>query len=262
MSRVIKSSTFLEDQPRLLELVDFGVSQDLTDVSETDTQDVSSVESAEVQAERILEETRLAVLDLLAKAREQANLIVSQAKAEAEMIVSTAHTEAENLRKLEAERGYKEGYEQALVDARSQGEAIIAEAYHEVEAARQAKLAYINNQEKEIVELAVLIAEKILQYEVGNKPDVVVKIAVNALNKVRDMSQVVLKVHPQDFGLIQAIKPELMGMVKGLRALAVEKDQAVDPGGCIIDTGNGYVDARIDAQLAEMRRVLRDLMDR
>ncbi|MDD2422186.1 MAG: FliH/SctL family protein [Heliobacteriaceae bacterium] len=223
---------------------------------------LTDVESAQAQADRILEETRVAVCDLLEKAREQAALIAATAREEAAGIREKAEAMAAELKHQQADCGYQAGYEQGIADAQTQGEAIIAAARQEAEAARQAKLAYINGQEKELVELAVLIAEKILQFEIANKPDVVVKIALNALNKVRNMGEVVIKVNSQDFGLVQAVKPELMSMIKGLHTLAIEKDDSISPGGCIVDTGHGYVDARIDAQLVEVRRVIAEVMNR
>ncbi|MTV47795.1 hypothetical protein GJ688_02200 [Heliobacillus mobilis] len=260
MSKVIKSSILRTNSPKVLDIlpVSFLPQQILPEIEPEKT--VDPVQLAEAEAERIMEETRLAVQDLLNMAKEQANSILAEAHRQAEEITFLAGQEAETLRRSKSEQGYQEGYRKAIEQAQSQAEAIINDAHHEVETARQAKLTYINSKEPEIVELSIQIAEKILQYEIANKPDVVLNIAMNAINKVRDMSAVVLKVHPQDYPLVQTAKPELMRLIKGLRTLTVEMDETVDRGGCIIDTSHGYVDARIEAQLEEVSRVIREVM--
>ncbi|MBC9783414.1 hypothetical protein H1S01_02665 [Heliobacterium chlorum] len=260
MSKVIKSSILRTNSPKYLEVlpVTFQPQEILPEVEPEKT--IDPVQLAEEQAERIMEETRLAVQDLLNKAKEQANAILAEANRQAEEITRLAGHEVDTLRRSQAELGYQEGYKRAVEQAQSQAEAIIDEAHQEAEAARQAKLTYINSKEPEIVELSIQIAEKILQYEIANKPDVVLNIAMNAINKVRDMSAVVLKIHPQDYPLVQSAKPELMRLIKGLRSLTVEMDETVDRGGCIIDTSHGYVDARIEAQLEEVSRVIREVM--
>ncbi|MBM7867107.1 hypothetical protein GTO89_10550 [Heliobacterium gestii] len=260
MSRVIKSTAFRAESPKVL-----GVFQPLVTVEALLTEDApsplpESEETVEEQAERVLEETRRAVQELMIQAREQANAIIAEATERAAMVVAEAEQEGQTIRQSHAEEGYQLGLAQGLEAARQEGETIIANAWREAEAARQAKAAYIDKAEPEMVELAITIAEKILAYEIANRRDVVVHIAANALNKVRDMSAVILKVNPQDYPLIQSIKPELTAMVKGLRTLTLEQDETVSVGGCILETNHGYVDARIDAQLDEVRRVLREVM--
>ncbi|WP_041313712.1 FliH/SctL family protein [Heliomicrobium modesticaldum] len=259
MSRVIKSAAFRAESPKVLEVfLPISPAGPLTE--EPPTPPLEPEETVEAQAERVLEETRQAVQELMIQAREQANAIIAEARQSAAAVVAAAEQEGEAIRRRHAEEGYQFGVAQGLEAARQEAEAIVAEAWREAEAARQAKAAYIDNTESEMVELAITIAEKILAHEIANRQDVVVHIAANALKKVRDMSAVILKVNPQDYPLIQSIKPELMAMVRGLRTLAVEQDETVSPGGCVIETNHGYVDARIDAQLEEVRRVIREVM--
>ncbi|HOP79879.1 MAG TPA: FliH/SctL family protein, partial [Armatimonadota bacterium] len=42
----------------------------------------------------------------------------------------------------------------------------------------------------------------------------------------------------------------------GIRAVEVIEDRRVDKGGCLIESGNGYLDARIDTQRKEVERAL------
>jgi flagellar assembly protein FliH len=41
-------------------------------------------------------------------------------------------------------------------------------------------------------------------------------------------------------------------MMEGVKAIQVVEDSSVDPGGCIIETDFGEIDARIASQLAEL----------
>lgn len=222
---------------------------------------VDPVADAIAQAQEIINETEEKVKELLELARQQSAAILEEAREQAKSIISDAQQEAVSLKNQQSQLGYQQGYQKAIADAQKEANGIIEEAAIEAEAARQAKKAYIDTKEKEMIELALVIAERILQYEINGRSDAVLKIAVNALSKVRDASQVILKVNPRDFVFLQSIRSELMGMVRGLRTLSIEEDEAVSPGGCVVDTGQGYIDARIDSQMEEVRRVIRQVMN-
>ncbi|WP_170270076.1 FliH/SctL family protein [Heliorestis acidaminivorans] len=270
MSRVIKSSTLLANQPKLLKLSFIEMKpEELAPPSEEREEKVEEQETAilaQEEAEQILREAHQTVQELLQKAKEQTQIIMTQAKEEARGILQQAQNEAEGLKSLKAEEGYAEGYQdgyQAAIEAaRNESDAMIAEAQQEVEAARQARLIYMQDQEKDMVELAYGIAEKILQYEIERNDEVILRITEKALNKARDISQVIIKVNPEDYAVLQSYKSDLMSLIKGLRSINIEKDESISRGGSIIDTAYGYVDARIDAQLEELRRVLSEIMNR
>ncbi|QGG48169.1 FliH/SctL family protein [Heliorestis convoluta] len=289
MSKVIKSSTLLANKPKLLKLgfleenkeqsstfipvpTTEVTSKALGDVTSTQQEEKKSIDNqdmvilAQEQAEQILQETHEMVQELLQKAKDQAHKILIEAKKETEEVLSIAQKEAEELKRLRSEegyaKGYDEGYKGAIKKAKKEAEKIVVEAYNEAEAARQARLAYLKDQEKDLVDLAVMIAEKIIQYEIDRNDQVVFHITENALNKARDMSHVIIKVNPEDYPILQNYKSDLMSLIKGLRTLNIEKDETIGRGGCIIDTAYGYVDARIDAQLDELRRVISEVMNR
>ncbi|MCW2277943.1 FliH/SctL family protein [Heliophilum fasciatum] len=266
MSKVIKHSSLAINSPKVMTLFPrvplpetIPAQPSVTEITENDHKE--KTRHAEEEARRILEEARGHVQSLLETAREQTGVILREAREEAQSIINQAIAEGNTLKAKAVEQGYQEGYGQALQDVQGQAEQIMANAWQEAEVARQAKAAYLTNHEVEIVELALEIAAKILHREIESNSETVIAVTTAALSKVQDMSQVVVRVHPDDYPLIDRIKPELYSLIKGLRTMSIEKDDTIARGGCIVETGNGYVDARIDAQFEEVRRVICDIMN-
>lgn len=268
MSKVIKNAAFTIDRPKVMTLFprlsSLGTQEGRGPENLPEGQGASTESrlAVEAEAERILDEASQHVQSLLATARDQAAILIQSARQEAMAIRESAMAEGESLKTTETEKGYRHGYDQAIREATAHAEQIMATAWQEAEAARQAKAAYVQGNEQEIVDLAILIAEKIVHCEIDRDSDAVVAIVVAALAKVQDMTHVVVRVHSGDSTAIEAVKPQLYSMIKGLRTLGIEKDDSIARGGCIVETGNGFVDARIEAQMGEVLRVVRDVMDR
>jgi flagellar biosynthesis/type III secretory pathway protein FliH len=78
----------------------------------------------------------------------------------------------------------------------------------------------------------------------------------NALRRITDKEQVRIRVSVSDAEQVKSLREELIAMTDGLRQLEIIDDRRVGDGGCVIETGAGTIDAKIETQFAEVERAL------
>ncbi|MEK7375983.1 MAG: FliH/SctL family protein, partial [Candidatus Margulisiibacteriota bacterium] len=70
---------------------------------------------------------------------------------------------------------------------------------------------------------------------------------------------IIIKVNREDAEQLKQNKEKIAGLVDGVKNLSIIEDSQIEPGGCIIETNLGYVDARISTKLSlieqQMKRV-------
>jgi flagellar assembly protein FliH len=114
----------------------------------------------------------------------------------------------------------------------------------------------ISREEQEMLRLIIAIARKVVDVEVQLDPDVVLSVLKNSLNLLNDRRSIRIHVHPQDW---TAVKNSLAGLnlkVELPRDVEVVSSPSVSPGGCLVDSASGSIDADIDTQFDEIKRKL------
>jgi flagellar biosynthesis/type III secretory pathway protein FliH len=102
--------------------------------------------------------------------------------------------------------------------------------------------------ESEIVRLSLAIAKKIVGYETEHRT-VIQHVVEQAIGKVNDTRQLVIKINPKDLDTVQAIEQDLLPADDLGTVFRIEADEGIKRGGCIIETKLGDIDARIDKQI-------------
>jgi flagellar assembly protein FliH len=174
-------------------------------------------------------------------------------------VTNDAATAEERLVAIAAEaerRGFQDGLARGMAEARARAE----DALQAVAAAEQAvasvRDAYLAEAEGAAVELAFRIAEKVIGAAVASDPTVVLEVVSGALLRTTDRDHLVLEVNPRDFELVRDAASELAARLGGIRRMEVVSERRVEPGGCVVRTVEGEIDARISAQLERVRQIL------
>jgi flagellar assembly protein FliH len=81
-----------------------------------------------------------------------------------------------------------------------------------------------------------------------------------ALDKVKGETEITIKVNTRDLDLTTKHKKQFIAAVESLKQVKVEEDSRVAPGGCIIETSFGDIDARIAKQLDLIEERIRELI--
>lgn len=165
---------------------------------------------------------------------------------------------AERLRmRQQLDQSTEERFQAGLAQGRSEGSAEIKRAvelfqnYAQILQAEKRELA--TKAEQSALELAFLLAKKIISEELATRPEAVIDIAKRALQQVLDCDQIRLRVNSEDYEYLRTVQNELQAIVGTNATLEVKVDKSVERGGCMIETERGSLDARLSSQLETLR---------
>lgn len=176
-----------------------------------------------------------------------------------------AAQEADRIRITEAElqdrlvesygRGYEEGQQQAEKGLANAFKAL-RRAIDEVRALRE---EIFRQSEEDILKLAILVARKIIQQEIIADRRILARIVAAALENASERDEVVVRLNPEDYHLVNSHRQQYLQGVGDERNLNLKPDDTISLGGCVVDTLTGEIDARLESQLDEIhKRLLED----
>lgn len=180
---------------------------------------------------------------------EAADNIVAQAHLEADRIIKDARRRVAAFLETAYEEGFSLGQNQAVFEWKQTLE----------DAAAAAELAELQIEritpqlEQEVVQLACSIAEKIVRHEVTQVPDTILEVIHLALRQIKDRSRVIIRVNSRDLDRVRKARAEIASWSEGVKELEFVEEPRVDPGGAIIESTDGVLDARITSQLKEIQ---------
>jgi flagellar assembly protein FliH len=160
-------------------------------------------------------------------------------------------SEEENV--SDVKKAYQKGYASGLEAGTGQAKREMEEQWFGLSATLQG-LEKLRNQileqaEGDIIALAFHVARKIIRTEIDQNPEVVVEIVKEAIRKAVDREFLKISLNARDFETLNHRRPELLHGLDGVKKILFEVDESVQPGGCLIETRYGDVDARIDRQI-------------
>jgi flagellar assembly protein FliH len=149
-------------------------------------------------------------------------------------------------------KGYASGEQAGLEAGNKRADAMLrrlAETLTELDGLRSQMVAQT---ERQMVQIALAVARRILRREVSIDQDLVVALARVALDRLGDQVSATVRLNPDDYAGITARR----GAEWAGTRVSVVADPAVSRGGCRVESDLGFVDAGIDAQFDEMVHAL------
>ncbi|MDR2747201.1 MAG: flagellar assembly protein FliH [Treponema sp.] len=226
-----------------------------------------------VEREALISSARLEADRVLAEAREKAAAALELKILEGEDLKNAAAAEAERMnaeagekiRKLEEESrlglesekkealeaGRKAGEEEGYAQGKAEVERLVQRTQTVLERAQDKRGEILAETEQEIVDLVLLLTRKVVKAITESQRNVILQNVVQALRKVKARGNVIIRVNIADLKLTTEHIKDFIQMMEGTGIQVVE-DSTVGPGGCIIETDFGEIDARISSQLAEL----------
>ena len=116
--------------------------------------------------------------------------------------------------------------------------------------------------EKEVVELALAIAQKVICREIATDKETVLCVAKEALAKVDDPGKIKIKMSPSDLQFFSETRYQLSNLISDIDNVTFEAEEGIQSGGCVIETDLGEIDARIERQLQAVEESFRNAMER
>lgn len=174
-------------------------------------------------------------------ANQEAKGIVLEARQRAAEIVADAEAARDDVRAKARDEGLQEGKAQAT------------------ELLARAKLEHgqmLASSTREVLELALKVAEKILGADLERDPAVLAQMCASAVDTLRNAKALVIRVHPTTGAMIRDAESIFHGVLGKTVDITFRDDPEVELKGCIIQTGFGTIDAQLSTQIRMLKNVL------
>lgn len=166
-------------------------------------------------------------------------------------LVSRAHEEAKIIKEQAAHDGFQNGLTKA------DGEIThLQEAINSLMSVKEAAYEYYK---KDIIEVALMVAKKILSAQVRLEPELIVEIASNVIKEIsEEESKVTFIINPADeFVLSEAL--EKNSVFKSKRAtMLIQTSEEIERGSCKVITNSGQIDATFTSQLNIIKKAFEE----
>lgn len=219
-----------------------------------------ALEEAEEARKQMLKDAQEFAEEQVRNASEEAEGIIESSKAEAEEWWNQRRQQDQDLVDVIKAEAYQQGYEEGVTQAEQEMKLKVAAMMEEARAvlseAYKARDVIIQEAEPFLVELSCDIAEKIVDKQLTVEPQYAMDLIRKNLARKREQGLISLCVSPAQFAFINAAREELSLAVDSQAELQILPDSTVKDQGCVIRSSYGSIDARIDTQLAEIKKEL------
>ncbi|MBA3958311.1 MAG: HrpE/YscL family type III secretion apparatus protein [Parachlamydiaceae bacterium] len=164
--------------------------------------------------------TLQSALEVLEKAKQDAELYKKEVVAEIEVLKEQAQRE-----------GYEAGFTQWV--------AHVEKLEAEIGKVRQ-------DMEKMVLPVALKAAQKMVSKELELAPSTISNIVSANLKAVAQHKQVTIYVNKKDLEILEAQRTQLKQIFEQLEVLSIRERADIAPGGCVIETEGGIINAQIE----------------
>lgn len=159
------------------------------------------------------------------------------------------------------DKGYADGYEAGKKEGLTLYQDRCKELLTEMNAIGVEKQRVISLAKREILNLSTKIAETILKSELSFNQAVSLNIVSEALSKITDKDNIIIRVNHLDYEYISLNQAHLKELVPDIKHLQIIDDESVSQGGCIIETNLGYIDSTIETKIDSIKQALMAVLD-
>ncbi len=163
---------------------------------------------------------------------------------EASEILKRAQEDIERF-KQEAEEERRQLNEQAEREGFSEGLSKFNE--HIIYFEKQLRLLRMELQ-KQILPLALKAAKKIVGEQLHLHPETIVEIVIQTLAPVTQNHRFTIYVNKVDKEILEAHRQQIKNILEQVQVLTIHERNDIAPGGCIIETESGIINATIENQ--------------
>ena len=229
------------------------------------------LERAQAEAEQIVKDAEAVAFEEVKRKNNQAQKTRQEAEDEGQRILADAKDKAA---KMEADiqqtvgqaekdaydKGYAAGRDEGFKQGRSEVKRLVDRMHVIMSKAIDKRNEIIEETETQVIDLVLMIAQKVIKVISENQKNVVINNVVQALRKLKSRGDVVIRVNLSDLELTTDHVNDFMSMVEEVKSITVLEDSSVDRGGCVIETDFGEIDARVSSQLREIEEKIIEMM--
>ncbi|MDR2861113.1 MAG: hypothetical protein LBV07_00975 [Syntrophobacterales bacterium] len=151
------------------------------------------------------------------------------------------------------DQGLAEGIQEGIIRQKKEYAQTISAVVATMKELAELRQKIIEEAEQDILQLVFAVAEKVRAQEVQQNKTAVISVLKEAIRGITERDGMKVHLNPHDFQNITEIKEDLQTEMEGINDILFEEDPGVKPGGVIIETLFGEVDARLNQQLQEIK---------
>jgi flagellar assembly protein FliH len=118
------------------------------------------------------------------------------------------------------------------------------------------KVELVQNNEAHLLKLVYAIASRIAMTEIASNPEVIINVLEQAIEGTQSEERIVARVNKADYEFIVSSMEKLSKDMEFLRRLKLEESDDIRPGGCIVETNFGSVDATVEQRVQKVWEAL------
>ena len=162
-----------------------------------------------------------------------AQKILEKVKEDAEIFRRDTALESEKIK----EGAFQEGFQEGLISLNQ----------HLFALDQELKVLRTEIQ-KNILPLALKAARKIIGEELKMHPDRIVDIVLTSLKPVTQHKKITIYVNKEDLQMLEMNRPKIRKIFESLENLSIQERSDIEPGGCMIETEAGIINAQLENQ--------------
>lgn len=218
-----------------------------------------SLEAILLERESILAQARLDAERSAMEAMTRSAETMAQAEAARVAMLTELESQKASIMAELKQQAYDMGFHEGKAAGEAQAAVYVQEALQKLNEIAVALPSVVKQNEEKLVSLALDIAAKVIQQEIGLQPEIVQRTVEMALKRVSDLEAVTVKVNPLDLDLILPKQDHFKQILPDVQAFSIEGNHTIQRGGCMIETNSGSINATIDTQLSIVEELFRNV---
>jgi flagellar assembly protein FliH len=150
-------------------------------------------------------------------------------------------------------QGFAQGERSGAEAAAARSEAVLQRLKQTIEELQTLRAEMIHKTERQVVQLAIAMAKRIVHREISLDPELLSAMARVALDRLGDAASATIRLHPDDYAATAGMNRDARTESSVVRVVA---DPVVRRGGCLVQSEFGLIDVSADAQIQELATAL------
>jgi flagellar biosynthesis/type III secretory pathway protein FliH len=180
---------------------------------------------------------------------------------EADAIIADAKNKATGIERDAFHKGLVEGRQQGKAESSEEVSSLIGALKGSIAKLTGARDEFYTKSEHEMVDLVVLIASEIVVREIRQDKNIIADVIRKAVAELHTKQSVSIKLNKADMEIAQSIRQNLMDELESIENVDFTADNSITPGGCLIKTDIGMVDATVEGRLYDLHRTLKEHLE-
>jgi flagellar assembly protein FliH len=198
------------------------------------------IRAAELQAKEIIQRAKRRS----DKKLEEADAELARARAEAKRMLEEAETESAGIYDRARQEGYEKGAAQgqkaAFEERTAELDQLVGALQKLIDEIPPFREKLIVQSEAEVLELVLVIATKIVGFELSIRPDLILEVVKSGIELLKNKREISIRLSPADIALVKELRAELL---EEFHQIHLTVDESLIAGECLIENKTNLVDS-------------------